>query len=97
MKKALYGLKQLFQLLYKCFTEFFSIKLGFHWLYRTFVHLQDIQKPIITTFVNDLNIFALTKSGIKKQIKEKLCIAFNIIDIEPLAFYINLKVTCDCK
>ncbi len=32
-----------------------------------------------------------------KRIKGKLALAFDIVDIEPLAFYVGLKVTRDCK
>lgn len=44
-----------------------------------------------------MNIFAFIKSGIIKQIKGKLAVVFNIVDIRPLAFYIDLKITYDYK
>lgn len=30
-----------------------------------------------------------------KQIKGKLALAFDIVDIDHLAFYVNLIITCD--
>lgn len=59
--------------------------------------LQDVQEPIITTFVNNLNIFATAESVIMKRIKTELAIAFDMVDMGPLAFYVGLKVTRDCK
>lgn len=52
---------------------------------------------IVTTFVNDLNIFALRKSKIISQIKSELAPAFNMTDMRPFAFYVRLKVTQDWK
>lgn len=59
--------------------------------------LQDIERPIITTFVDDFNIFASVKNEIMKRIKEKLATTFDMVDIGPLGFYIGLKVTRDHK
>lgn len=75
-------------------------KLGLYQLhvdYSIFVILQVLYRPIITTFVNNLNIFALAKSGIIKQIKEKLALTFKMVDISLLVFYIGLKVICNQK
>ena len=57
--------------------------------------LQGVQGPIVTIFVNDLNIFTPAGNGIMKQVKKKLAATFNIIDIRPLAFYVRLKITCN--
>lgn len=59
--------------------------------------LQGIQKPIITTFIDDLKIFVFAKSGIMKQIKREWAVTFDIVDIRPLAFYVNLKITHNYK
>lgn len=50
----------------------------------------------MTTFVDDLNIFALPGSGIIQQIKRELAAAFDMVDRGPLAFYVCLKVTRNC-
>ena len=59
--------------------------------------LQGVERPIITTIVDDLNIFAPAGSGIIKRIKEELAAAFDMVDMGPLAFYVGLKVDCDRK
>lgn len=85
---------------YKRLAEFLLIKLGLHRLHADhsiFVTSQSVQKPIITTFVDDLNIFAPAESGIIKRIKGELAAAFNMVDMGPLAFYVSLKVTRDRK
>ena len=62
-----------------------------------FVTPPGVQGPIITTFVDDLNIFAPEGSGIMKRIKGELAAAFDMVDMGPLAFYVGLKVTRDFK
>lgn len=32
-----------------------------------------------------------------KRIKRELAAIFEIVDMQPLTFYISLKVTCNCK
>lgn len=49
---------------------------------------------MIIPFTDDFNIFAFAKSRIIKQIKGELAAVF---DIKLLAFYVSLKITCDCK
>ncbi len=100
MKKVLYSLKQSPRLWYKRLAEFLFTKLGLYQLYvdhSIFVTSQGVQGPIITTFIDDFHIFALVGSGIIKQIKGKLASAFDMVDMEPLVFYIRLKVTRNCK
>ena len=52
-----------------------------------------MKDPIITSFVNDLNIFASFGSRIISCIKLELTMAFEMVDMGPLAFYVGLKVT----
>ena len=59
--------------------------------------LQNIQKPIVTNFIDDLNIFTLASNRIMKQIKEKLATVLDIIDKKLLIFYVELKLTCNCE
>lgn len=49
------------------------------------------------TFIDNLNIFALHKSGIISRIKNKLATVFYIVDIRFFAFYVRLKITQDWK
>lgn len=48
---------------------------------------------IITSLVDDLNIFVAPGSGIISCIKSELITAFEMVDLGPLAFYVGLKVT----
>lgn len=59
--------------------------------------LEGVERLIITTFVDNFNIFAFVESGIIKWIKEKLAVAFDMADMKPLEFYVDLKVTYDYK
>ena len=96
LKKALYGLKQSPRLWYERLAEFLFTKLGFqriHADHSIFVTNEGVRGPIITTFVDDLNIFAPRGSGIISRIKSELAAAFDMVDMGPLAFYVGLKVT----
>lgn len=55
-----------------------------------------MQGLIITTFIDDFNIFASPGSGIIQQIKREPAAVFDIVDMGPLAFYVGLKFTRDC-
>lgn len=48
--------------------------------------------PVVSIFVYDIKIIALKKSGIIQHIKVKLVIAFAIIDISSISFYLGLKI-----
>lgn len=96
LKKALYGLKKSPRLWYKRLAEFLFTQLGLHQIHADhsiFVTSERVCGPIITTFVDDLNIFAPRGSGIISQIKSELAAAFDMVDIRLLTFYVGLKVT----
>lgn len=98
LKKTLYGLKHLPCLSNKRLAKFLFIKLGFqqiHMDHNIFVTNKKVCGPIITTFVDNLNIFALFKSEIILQIKSELATAFDMVDIRPFKFYGRLKVNRD--
>lgn len=57
--------------------------------------LQRIQRPIVTIFIGDFNIFTLADHEIIKQVIKELTITFNILNIRSLAFYISLKLICN--
>lgn len=72
--------------------------MGFHQIYldhSIFVTNERVHGPIITIFINDLNIFAPHGNGFISQIKSELVVIFDMVDIKPLAFHIGLKVTQD--
>lgn len=98
LKRALYGLKQSPRLWYERLAEFLFTKLGLqriHADHSIFVTNEGVRGPIITTFVDDLNIFAPRGSGIISRINSELAAAFDMVDMGPLAFYVGLKVTRD--
>ncbi len=98
LKKIFYGLKQSLPLWYERLAKFCFTKLGLHCLHANYSILVtdlDVNGPIITTFVDNLNIFALHESGIICHIKKKLTATFEKVDMRLLAFYIGLKVTRD--
>ena len=98
LKKVLYGLKQSPQLWYKRLANFLFTKLGLHRLHADhsiFATDQDIKNSIITSFIDNLNIFALLGSGIISCIKSELTTAFEMVNMGPLVFYVGLKVTRD--
>ena len=98
LKKALYGVKQSPRLWYKRLAEFLFTKLGLHRIHADhskFVTSEGVRVPIITTFVDDLNMFAPRGSGILPRIKSELAAAFDMVDMGPLAFYVGLKVSLD--
>lgn len=79
-------------------VNFLFIKLGLLHLYANhsiFITDQGINGPIITTFINNFNIFAPYSSRIISRIKSTLTTAIEIVDMGLLAFYVGLKVTWD--
>lgn len=94
----MYGLKQSPRLWYERLAEFLFTQLGLHRIHADhsiFVTSEGVRGPIITTFVDDPNIFAPRGSGIISRIKSELAAAFDMVDMGPLAFYVGLKVTRD--
>lgn len=66
-------MKQSSRFWYERLAEFLFTKLGLHRLHADhsiFVTTEGVRDPIITTFVDDLNIFAPPGSGIIQRIKE---------------------------
>ena len=84
-------MKQLPRLWYERLVEFLFEKLSLHQVYTDysiFVINKRVCGPIIITFVDDLNIFALWNSEIILQIKKELVPDYDMVDMRPLAFYI---------
>lgn len=52
---------------------------------------------IVSIFAYDIKIMALKRSGMIKQMKTKLASTFLIADIEPISFYLSLKVEWNWK
>lgn len=98
--KALYSLQQALRFGYKRLTKFLLKKLGLNQInvdYSIFVTIVRINESIINIFVDDIKIIRVKKWCYIKRIKYKLIAAFEIIDIELVNFYLDLKVKRDCQ
>ncbi len=93
--KALYGLKQSPQLWYERLSGFLLEKLDLariHSDYSIFITKAGLNGPIVSMFVDDIKIIALKGSGIIQQVKAQLTLAFSMVDMGPISFYLGLKV-----
>lgn len=98
--KALYGLKQSPCFWYKRLANFFFKKLGLKRInvnHSTFVIMGGLDGPVVNTFVNNIKIMAPKDNKMIKQIKLELILAFSMIDMGPISFYLGLKVQRDWK
>lgn len=92
----MYSLKQSYHLWYEQLAKFLYTQLGLHQIHtdhNIFITNEGVYGPIITIFIDDLNIFVSRRSGFISQIKNKLAALFDIVEMGPLAFYVRLKVT----
>lgn len=93
--KALYGLKQSPRLWYQELSTVLVKKLGLRQLHadhRIFVSESGIDGPIISVWVDDLNIFTPAGSPYMQKVKRELSFAFKMVDMGPIQFYLGLKV-----
>lgn len=98
LKKALYGLKQSPRLWYEKLSGFLLEKLGLtrlHADHGIFATKEGIKGPIVSSFVDDLNIMAPKGSGQIKRVKDELTAAFKMVDMGPISYYLGLKVERD--
>lgn len=51
---------------------------------------------MINTFVNDIQVIKVKRSGDIKQVKAKLATAFEMVDISPISFYFSHKFKKNC-
>lgn len=94
--KALYSLEQFFcfwfKRLYTCFLKSLSFK-EIYADYSIFIINKCLNRSIMNTFVDNIKIINIKKSGFIKKIKEKLIAAFSIVDINFISFYLSLKLS----
>lgn len=93
--KALYGLKQSPRLWYERLSGFLLEKLGLactHADHSIFITKAGLNGPIVSTFVNDIKIMAPKESGIIQRVKAELIVAFSMVDMGSISFYLGLKV-----
>lgn len=91
----MYSFKQSPCLLYKRFLAFLFIKLfliQFDANYCIFVLEVGLNGSMLSVFMNNIKIIALKRSRIIERVKIELTIAFFIVDIEFISFYLELKV-----
>lgn len=96
--KALYGLKQSLYLWYERLSSFFLKKLGLRQInvdHSIFITSIGLDGPVFSTFINDIKIMAPKNSRIIEQVKSELTSAFSMIDMDPVSFYLGLKVERD--
>lgn len=96
--KALYSLKQLPRLWYKRLSTFLLEKLGLrrtHADHSIFITKAGLNGPIVSTFVDDIKIMGTKGSGLIGRVKAKLTVAFSMVNMGPISFYLGLKVIQD--
>ncbi len=96
--KALYGLKQSPRLWYERLSDFPLKKLGLARInadHSIFVTIADLDGPVVSTFLDDIKIIAPKNSDMIARVKSELAAAFSMVDMEPISFYLGLKVECD--
>lgn len=97
--KALYGLKQAPKLWYERLSKFLLKKPGFSQInadHSIFLTIAEIHRPIISTFVDDIKVMGVKRSGHIERVRHELAAAFEMIDMGPISFYLGLKVERDC-
>ena len=95
LNKALYGLKQSPRLWYERLSEFLLTKLGLsklHADHSIFSSSAGIRGPIVTSFVDDLNIIGPKGSPMISEVKKQLNIAFKMVDMGSISHYLGLNV-----
>ncbi len=98
LSNALYGLKQALRLWYKRLSKFLLEKLGLKRInadHSIFVTPSGINGPIVSTFVDDIKVMGVKRSGHIEKVKRELSAAFEMVDMGPISFYLGLKVERD--
>ena len=96
--KALYGLKQSPQLWYERLLGFLLEKLGLARIYADhsiFITKAGLKGPIVSTFIDDIKIMGIKRSGFIPRVKAEPAAAFSMVDMDLISFYLGLKVIRD--
>lgn len=54
--------------------------------------MEGINSPIVSMFINDIKIIGVKKSGHIKKVNQELLVAFAMVDMGLISFYLRLKV-----
>lgn len=57
-----------------------------------FIMAIEINRQIVSTFADNIKIIVVKRSGNFEKVKQKLTTVFEIVDIDPISFYLRLKV-----
>ena len=57
-----------------------------------FVTKANLNRPVVSIFVDDIKIMALKGSKMIERVKIELIFTFFMIDMSPISFYLGLKV-----
>ena len=93
--KVLHGLKQWPRLWYKKLSNFLLEKLGLQQInanHNIIITSLSLNKPIVSTFVDNIKIIAPKRSSFIEKVKTKLVSTFPIVDMGPISFYFGLRV-----
>lgn len=96
--KALYSLKQAPKLQYGQLSQFLLKKLGFKQInadHSNFVTILEINGSIVSIVVDDIKVMNVKESYHIKKIKLELVATFEITDIGPISFQLELMIKRD--
>ena len=51
--------------------------------------------PIVSTFIDDIKVMVSKGSGMMERVKIELTLAFSMVNMGPISFYLGLKVQRD--
>lgn len=91
----MYSLKQFPRLQYKHVSSFLLKKLRLFQInanYNIFITKHGLKRPIVSIFINDIKIIGPKRTESIERVKRKLAVVFEIVDIEPISFCLDLKV-----
>jgi hypothetical protein len=98
LNKALYGLKQSPRLWYEKLSNFLLSKLGLKKTnadHSIFVTEQGINGPIVSTWVDDINVFGQKGANHVSKVKQELSKAFEMVDMGEVHYYLGLTIERD--
>lgn len=60
--------------------------------HNIFITASEINGPIVSTFLDDIKVMVIKGSGHIEKIKLEHAAAFEMADMRPISFYLELKV-----